>query len=169
MTRDGSASPAPVIAARTRPSSTSWGWMGPRAAGAPTVASPTTSMARTVGKAASAHSWARIRRSDSEEEDDRNSAADALAQARIAAAPSTARITAGWRNGRKGARVHGGRKIVPPPDRRAGALGGGDAATLVRGASPTVLPGPRRSSRVVRTNVTVGGGADRSGGSVTGS
>jgi hypothetical protein len=109
-----------------------------------------------------------MRRSDSEDAEDRNSAADELAQARIAAAPSTARITAGCRNGRNGARVHGGSRTIPPPERgRGGRVRGG---AWVRGGSPTVPTAPGRAvSRVVRTEVTVGGGTDETGASVIGS
>ena len=107
-----------------------------------------------------------MRRSDSDEAEDRKSAADALAQARIAAAPRTARITAGWRKGSSGARVHGGSRMIPPPERRRGALGLDRGGT--GGGSSAVRTDPGRvASMVVLTPVTVGGGTDRSGWFVT--
>jgi hypothetical protein len=63
---------------------------------------------------------ATTRRNDSDDAEDKNNNADELAHARIAAAPNTARSTAGCRNGKNGARRHGGNKITPP------ALAGGD-------------------------------------------
>ena len=107
---------------------------------------------------------------DSEDAEDRNRAAEELAQARIAAAPSTARITAGWRKGRNGARVQGGSRKMPPVVRRPGRRVGGGATPPGRGGSPTVSTGPGPgAARVVRTDVTVGEDPDGSGPSVTGS
>src|SRR5829696_782690 len=170
-TRDGSASPAPVMAGRTRPSGSTAGRGGGSGSGSGGGGlgcsgnwTPTSST-RTAASAASGHSAATMRRIDSDEAEDRKSAADALAQARIAAAPTTARITAGWRKGSSGARVHGGSRMIPPPERRRGVLGldrggaGGDSAV------PTD-PG-RLASMVVLTPATVSGGTDGRGGFVT--
>src|SRR5882757_3884933 len=53
-------------------------------------------------------------------EEDRKSAAEDPAQARIAAAPMTASNTAGCRKPSHGARAQGGSRIEPPPDARRG-------------------------------------------------
>jgi len=78
-------------------------------------------------------------------------------------------MTAGWRNGSSGARVHGGSRIVPPPARRRGALGS-DGGTAAPGGSPAVPSDPGRvASDVMLTSVTVGERTDGTGGFVTGS
>ena len=113
----GGASPAPVIAAGTaRSSSLSERlWPGPAGMGAE-------SCHLTAAVPALAHCWPSSRCIAAEDAEDRNSGADADAQARIAAAAITASSTAGWPNGSSGARRHGGSSSTPPAVRgRVGA------------------------------------------------
>jgi hypothetical protein len=140
-TSSGGARPAPAIAARTGRSTS--GVTSPTASSA--GKSPTRSeVTRTLGYVASGQSAAAIRRSASDEADDRNSAGDALAQARISVAPSTASSTAGLRNTSVGARVQGGSRNAEPSRRgRPGRCGGAEPAG---GPEPSVdwVSGPDR-------------------------
>jgi hypothetical protein len=118
----GGAKPAPIIAGATRRSS---------AASSAPVAYRLIAPVAAVG-----HCAPTSRCSAAEDAEDRNSGAEAAAQARMSVAASTARITAGWPNGSSGARDQGGSSQTPPADR--GAAG---PASVRAAAAPRRRPG----------------------------